>query len=247
MDKKTKKKVIVTFTAVIVLYVFSSAPGMRCDSGNMERAMIQVNQLVKDAREDIQKEMRKPFILRLFGSLFGMEGNKFNKLKNRLPPIIDSAMPGFLKKKSNGDSKIEYSCTGMKLDDALDYCLENHLRPIKFYWRFDSTIQEKKYLKPALSILESEVSGKKNGTFTLQFNHPYNSESGFENAGISVVDSLIVDVKKRDSFPETFGKWLSGSICEKSVKDKLANLGVSDLLDSIIMYKSTGKKFGGIR
>ena len=83
-----KKKVILFLIVMVGLYGLSTAFGLRRDAGAMGEAMHRIRQLVQEARDDIKREMDKPFILRLFGSLFGMENNTFQLALSHLPEKV---------------------------------------------------------------------------------------------------------------------------------------------------------------
>ena len=122
MDRK--KKVKLFLVAMVVLYVLATSFGLTRDDGAMGKAMREVREVVADARAEIKKEMDKPFILRLFGSLFGMENNTFDRMKKRLPEILKNAMPDLAESFTFTPPDTGVSCEGMRLADALIYLRE---------------------------------------------------------------------------------------------------------------------------
>lgn len=103
MDKKTKKKVGI-LALIVALYLVGCFFFLGDSGSDMDAAIVEVRVLIADTRREIKREMDKPLILRIFGSLFGMENGKFDELKNRLPAIIERGMPRFLKKKAKAAS-----------------------------------------------------------------------------------------------------------------------------------------------
>ncbi len=211
---------------------------MRCDDGNMNRAMKQVNKLVQEARADMKKEMEKPFILRLFGSLFGMEGNKFQKLKEELPRVIKSGLPSFITKKASIDDKGSLSCTGMKLPDALDYLSKNMVTLKKLNWSFDSTIIEHKYLKPSLSVLQSTIT-KKQAEIVIQFDHSLDSNNGISKEGPYIIDTLMARVEGAKKRPRPFLSWVDNQKEAEKIRNLVSLVHADFLLPQKITFKES--------
>ena len=172
-----QKKVKIFLVVIVVLYLLSTSYGLSRDDGKMGQAMAKVNEKVEAARRDIKKEMDKPFILRIFGSLFSMEGNSLEKLKRDLPKTLKSAMPSALEGMTRTAPPSPVACVGMRLADALLDLQTNQVDIEQISWSLDEEVEEG-YLKlggTVISALQSEAGGAR---LTIQYLHPWNGEEG---------------------------------------------------------------------
>lgn len=172
-----EKKVKIFLAVVVVLYLLSTSYGLSRDDGKMGQAMAKVNKKVEAARREIKKEMDKPFILRIFGSLFSMEGNSLEKLKRDLPKTLESAMPSTLTRFTRTEPPSPVVCVGMRLVDALIDLQSNQLDVEQISWSFDETLEEG-FLKLGGTVLSAEQSEQGGARLVIQYPHPWNGEEG---------------------------------------------------------------------
>ncbi len=178
---KRNKKLLILMSIIVGLYVLATVFGLNREDSGMGKAMTEVRAVVADTRKKIQKEMDKPFILRLFGSLFGMEGNSFQGMKEKLPKILEDAMPTSVVSFSAPASTNEIACAGMRLGDALQYLYERKITMGALYWTFDKTetaAETKAYIQLSGSILIAEKDKDGKAILVLQMNHNFNGEDG---------------------------------------------------------------------
>ena len=187
-----KKKVILFLIAMIGLYIGSTAFGLSRDEGAMGEAMSRVRSIVQEARNDIKKEMNKPFILRLFGSLFGMENNTFQKMKEKLPKELSSALPNLVVNFSITTPSTAIACEGMRLVDALLYLQQREVVLEQVSWFFDDTLDsdEGRYIQASGTVLRAEQTPSGGASLVIQLVHSFNDENGLGETETQRLENL---------------------------------------------------------
>ncbi len=227
MDKR-KKKCIIFLVVIVLLFILSNTAGFMREDDKMAAAMKKVKAKVNKARKDIQKEMDKPFILRLFGSLFGMEGNKFDKLKRDLPALIKDAMPTSVGKFGNSTEPSGVAVTSMRLTDALLELKEKKKTLSEIRWKLADKVSEEKYVALSGTVLDAEEMEDGKVVLTVQLWHPFNGENGLEQR----------DPVRHKKIP----------LAQQVMEDNLAQLrerakkGESYALETWYAYEKTGKR-----
>ena len=176
MSKKNKK-LLILLIIIVGLYIISTTYGLNREDSAMGKAMAEVRGVVAETRAEIKKEMDKPFILRLFGSLFGMEGNSFQGMKDKLPKIMEKAMPKSIVNVSASSPNDDVACVGMRLGDALLYLKSKNLEIGSLSWTFDDKVSDN-YIQLSGSILAAQKDKNGKAVMVLQMNHAYNGEGG---------------------------------------------------------------------
>lgn len=208
MDRK--KKVKLFLVAMVVLYVLATSFGLTRDDGAMGKAMREVREVVADARAEIKKEMDKPFILRLFGSLFGMENNTFDRMKKRLPEILKNAMPDLAESFTFTPPDTGVSCEGMRLADALIYLREECVPLEELLWTWDDW-HDGAYIKLSGTVLKAEETETGAARLVLQYFHPYNGEEGLGEDGDARSENraaLAAAAQLQRTTPPPLSAWL---------------------------------------
>ena len=156
--------------------------------------------------------MDKPFIIRLFGSLFSMEGNTFSKMKERLPKIMEDAMPNILTDFTEADPPSKTACEGMRLFNALEYLHQGGVAIGSIAWTFDDTVDESGlYL-----MLPGQILGVREGEqgaahLLIQVVHQYVDEDGLGGdattraTNINILRSEVIEQQDDELF---LGNWL---------------------------------------
>ncbi|MEM7049054.1 MAG: hypothetical protein AAF604_05320 [Acidobacteriota bacterium] len=204
-----QRKVQIFLALVVVLYLFSTTFGLARDDGAMGAAMKVVRKKISDGREKIQKEMDKPFILRLFGSASSMEKNTFESLKEELPEILANALPDELERYATIAPPSHTACAGMRLADALNYLAVKGVRLEKVSWGWDPA-QFGPFIKLGGTVLAAEETGSGGVHLVLQYIHPYDGEDGIgetEEARRSNLDQIAREVAQARERPML--DWLS--------------------------------------
>ncbi|NQZ56952.1 MAG: hypothetical protein HRT88_05710 [Lentisphaeraceae bacterium] len=216
---KRKKKIKIFLAVIVVLYIFSTTVGLNREGGAMEEAMAEVNAKVDKARRKMEKEMNKPFILRIFGSLFGMEGNSFGKLKEDLPKIFKKAIPQNMLSFTKEPEKGELQCQMMRLSDALLYLRGQGIKPdkINFQWKYDDDVVDERYLNSSGMVLEAKRSDADAAEVVLQMPHPFDTEDG-----LNVEPSKKTDEQKNLSNKECNLDFLTKKKKELQKQDSLS-------------------------
>ena len=175
---KEQKKAIRRIAIAAIIYMFIFGVGMGSDDGAMSVAMKKVREEVASARAAIKKEMEKPFILRIFGSIFGQEDNTFAKMKERLPKIMEDAMPDFLAQQTESAPASKTACKGMRLFDALEYLHAGKVEILSLSWDDIDKVEEDIFVTgPGVSLKVEEVSPTQ-VHLLIQMQHDYISEDG---------------------------------------------------------------------
>ena len=189
-----KKKTIIFLSVVAILFYVSVGCGLMREDSDMDKAMHEVKEIVAQTREDIEAEMNKPFYLRIFGSLFGMEGNSFQGLKEDLPAVIKDAMPSVVGTFSFTSSADDICCDGMRLTEALELIESENVELDNLYWSFDDTVVEEdtdhnQFILFGGTILQSEQTTE-GINLTIQMQHPYDGENGIGRSDESKLSEL---------------------------------------------------------
>lgn len=209
MSKKNKK-LLILLAVIVALYIVSTTYGLMREDSTMGKAMVQVRQVVAETRQDIQKEMDKPFILRLFGSLFGMEGNSFQKMKEELPRILKDAMPTALTTRTVSAPDNEVACVGMRLGDALKYLHDQRLAIGSLTWTYDDTLSGS-HIQLSGSILGAWKDADGKAVLVLQMPHSYNGESGLGTSPQQMADArLLLQTSADQHAIRHLADWFSG-------------------------------------
>lgn len=185
-----KKKVKLFLVLIGVLYVLSTSYGLlKEDDSNIGKAITKTKILIAEARKEIKKELDKPFILRIFGSLFGMEGNAFSGMKKKLPPILKSAMPDSINFFSSSSESNEITCLGMRLGDALLYLQDQNLEIGHLYWTYDNKLNSP-FISFSGTVQEAIKNEQGKADLTLQVYHSYNGENGLGDTEENITENL---------------------------------------------------------
>lgn len=173
-----KKRVKLFLILIAVLYILSTSYGLlKEDDSGIGQAITKTKALIAEARKEIKKELDKPFILRIFGSLFGMEGNAFSGMKKKLPPILKSALPKSINLFSSTSQSNEIACLGMRVTDALHYLKEQNIPLGTLTWSFDDELKSP-FISFSGTIQKAIKDKDGKAQLTLQIYHNYNGENG---------------------------------------------------------------------
>lgn len=212
-----KKKVKIFMVVIVVLYVFSTSYGLSREDSAMDKAMKTVNKKVAAARKKISKEMDKPFLLRLFGSLFSMEGNTLENLKVELPKLLKNAMPKSIDAFTfPPEPASPTACVGMRLSDAAACFQRLDLEVEEILWSFDDQMEDA-YLKLGGTILEAEPVRSGGIRIVLQYPHGFDGESGLGSGSERQrnLKVLATEVEAARSKDLGFFNWLFDEAPEK--------------------------------
>lgn len=174
-----KRKVQVFLVVVGALYLLSTSYGvLGRDSGKSDGVMAAVGEAVGGARKKIQKEMDKPFLLRLFGSKSSMEGNAFGDLKGKLQPVMKKALPDVLKKFSKGPPpSSSVSCSGFRFAAALICLRDQGLALEEVFWNWDDRVEEQ-FVQMGGTVLRAELTESQGVRLVIQIQHDFTTEEG---------------------------------------------------------------------
>lgn len=236
-----KKKVKVFLIVIVALYLLSASYGLRQEDDEMGKVMQEIDRMVTDARQEIADEMDKPFILRIFGSLFSMEGNTLDELKEKLPRMLKEAMPKSLASLGKESPNPGIACTGMDLADAL-LCLERKdVQLEEVFWSYDDRLEENR-LQPGGTVLEAVKLETGRGRLTLQLAHPFDGEEGLGNTQeerAAALEWMVEEVAASKGEVLCLDSWLRREDAEK-LEAIAENFSLGSWAGEIVPHVSVG-------
>ena len=237
---KRQKKAIKRIAIAAGIYFFLFVGSCGSDNGKMESAMAKVRDEVADARAKIKKEMEKPFILRLFGSIFGQENNTFANMKVRLPKLLKDAMPDFLSQETDADQPSKTACEGMKLPDALIYLQKGRVVISSIEWHFDDNVMDDKYIYGPGQIIEVKELNPQEVSLLIQVQHEFTTEDGIgtdqqtQSENMAKLQASVAEFKSETIY---FNTWIDKLPKDKRTEALAAGVALVELSGKTVQWR----------